>query len=299
MAGPDLVLDARAVLGEGPLWDPRQNVLWWLDIAAGEVHAFDPATGHDGVRRVGSAVGAAVLRSDGALLLGLEDRVAALDPETGSLETVAELASGPGQLRCNDGRGGPDGSLWLGRMALDETPGAGSLLHLGRDGRIAVVLDGLTCPNGMAWLPGGRSFVFIDSPRRTLVRHAWDPASETCGPSDVLLDLATTDLPAGAVPDGMTIDAEDHLWVAIWGGGCLLRIAPDGGIADRVDLPVSQPTSCAFAGRDLADLYVTSARQGLLADTELREPHAGGLFRFRPGVGGRQTDVCRPFDRPA
>jgi sugar lactone lactonase YvrE len=294
LGGPELVLDARAGLGEGPLWDDGRGVLWWLDILVGEMHAFDPGTGADRAWQVGSAVGAAVHRSDGLLLLGLADRIAAFDPETGSLETVAALPSDPAPLRCNDGRCDPDGRLWLGRMALDETSGAGSLLRLERDGRVVSVLDGLTCPNGMAWLADGRSFAFVDSPRRTIARYPWDAASGIPGPPATLLDLDTTDLPADAVPDGMAIDVEDHRWVAVWGGGCLLRVAPDGRVADRVNLPVSQPTSCAFGGPDLRDLYVTSARGGLHADGEVREPRAGGLFRLRPGVAGRPADVYRP-----
>ena len=291
---PELVLDAGATLGEGPLWDACRGVVWWLDILAREVHSFDPASGADRAWEVGAEVGAAALDEEDRLLLGMPDRVAAFDPADGSLRTVADLPSGPVPLRCNDCRPDPEGRLWLGRMAYDEAEGAGSLVRVERDWTVVTALDRLTCPNGMAWPAAGRWFVFIDSPRRTVDRYPWDPRAGRPGTPETILDLAAMDLPPGAMPDGMAIDAEDHLWLAVWGGGCLLRIAPDGSIAGRVAMPVSRPTSCAFGGPGLADLYVTSARVGLDPAAAAGEPHAGGLFRVRPGVAGRAADVYRP-----
>lgn len=302
---PDLVLDSKAKLGEGPLWDARRGVLWWLDILAGEIHAFDPDTRTDMRWQVGAAVGAAALDQDGRVLLGLPDRLAAFDPTDGSLMTLAALPPGPVPLRCNDCSPDPLGRLWLGRMAYDLAPGAGSLLRVGCDGMVVPVLDRLTCPNGMAWPSMGGSFVFIDSPRRTVDRYAWDEAASSAGVPVPLLDLETLDLPADAVPDGLAIDADEHLWLAVWGGGCLLRIAPDGAVVGRVAMPVSRPTSCAFGGPELEDLYVTSAGAGLDAAADVREPNAGGLFRIRPSVRGRPAHLvgwieggaARPPDR--
>jgi sugar lactone lactonase YvrE len=291
---PELVLDARATLGEGPLWDARRGVLWWLDILAREVHAFHPTTGADRSWDVGAEVGAAALDADGRVLLGLPGRIAALDPADGSLTTIVDLPAGAIPLRCNDCRPDPDGRLWLGRMAFDESEGAGSLVRVEGDGTVVTVLDGLTCPNGMAWPAADGGFLFIDSPRRTVDRYAWDPLAGAVGPPRPVVDLATTDLPPGAMPDGMAIDARDHLWLAVWGGGCLLRIAPDGRIEERVAMPVSQPTSCAFGGPDLEDLYVTSARVGLSADGLADEPLAGGVFLLRPATPGRPADAYRP-----
>jgi len=288
---PALALDAKARLGEGPLWDARRGVLWWLDILAEEVHAYDPATGVDTCWHVGAAVGAAALDQDGRVLLGLPDSLAAFDPTDGSMRTLADLPAGPVPLRCNDCRADPQGRLWLGRMAYDLTVGAGSLLRVECDGTVVPVLDGLTCPNGMAWPSTRGSFVFIDSPRRTVDHYPWDEAASSAGPPVPLLDFQTLDLPADAVPDGLAIDADDHLWLAVWGGWCLLRVAPDGAVVARVEMPVSRPTSCAFGGPELEDLYVTSAGAGLDPAASAREPNAGGLFRIRPSVRGRRAHV--------
>jgi sugar lactone lactonase YvrE len=145
----------------------------------------------------------------------------------------------------------------------------------------------------MAWPSDGRTLAHIDSARREVTRYPYDPATGDLGSGATLLSLADLDLPPGAVPDGMAIDEEDGLWIAVWGGSCVLHVGDDGTILDRIALPVSQPSSCAFGGPDLADLYVTSAREGLDPDRAAREPRAGGLFRFRPGVRGRPPAAFR------
>jgi len=288
---PDLVLAAKAELGEGPLWDAPRGVLWWLDILAGKVHAYDPATGMDTNWQVGAAVGAAALDVDGRVILGLPDRLAAFDPTDGSTTTIVDLPAGTVPLRCNDCRADPLGRLWLGRVSYDLAVGAGSLIRVDLDGAVVPVLDGLTCPNGMAWPSTGDSFVFIDSPRRTLDRYTWDEATRSAGLPIPFLDLGSLDLPGEAMPDGLAIDVDDHLWLAVWGGGCLLRVAPDGDIVARVAMPVSRPTSCAFGGPDLAELYVTTAAGRPDSIVAAREPNAGGLFRIRTPVPGRPGDL--------
>jgi sugar lactone lactonase YvrE len=229
--------------------------------------------------------------ADGRLLAATTEGVVALDPEGGDAVTLATFASGPVRLRCNDGACDPAGRFWVGRMALDAAPGAGALLRLGVDLELTTVLPAQTIPNGLAWPSDGRSLCYIDSARREVIRFPYDAASGDLGPGRTLLALADLDLPPSALPDGMAIDDADCLWVAIWGGGCLLRIAPDGRLLARVDMPVSQPSSCAFGGADLGDLYVTTAREGYGPADEAREPHAGGLYRLRPGIRGRLPDA--------
>lgn len=288
---PELVSDSHAWVGEGPLWDARRGVLWWVDILAGDIHAFEPTTGTDRAIAFGTEVGCLAPMADGRLLVGATDRVAALDPGTGGTETIAPFPAAEPRLRCNDGKCDPAGRFWVGRMAFDAAAGAGSLLCLPPHGSPTPVLRELTIPNGLAWTADGRTMVHVDSPTRTVRRYPFDPASGALGAGEPLFDLVGTGLPPDAVPDGLTIDAEDRLWVAVWGGGCVLRIALDGRLLDRVDLPVSQVSSCTFGGPDLGDLYVTSAREGFSAADELREPHAGGLFRVRTAARGRPPDT--------
>jgi sugar lactone lactonase YvrE len=284
---PELVLDGHAWLGEGPLWDAGRAVLWWVDILEGALHAFDPLTGADRSMHVAGTVGCVVPAIDGRMLAATTHEVVVVDPERGSVEPVATFPAAAAALRSNDGRCDPAGRFWIGRMAFDAADGAGALLRLDVDGRLTTVLPGQSIPNGLAWPADGRTLVYIDSADRRLRRFAYDPATGDLGPGRTLLDLADLDLPADALPDGMAIDEEDGLWVAVWGGGCLLRVSLGGELLDRIDLPVSQPSSCTFGGADLGDLYVTTAREGFGPADEVREPTAGGLYRLRPGVRGR------------
>lgn len=287
-ASLELVADARATLGEGPTWDAARGVLWWVDILAERVHGFDPRTGGDRLFDVGSAVGAIALRRDGTLLFAVADGLAALDPDGsgGPAEVVRLGAPGDG-LRCNDGKADPAGRYWIGRMALDAAPGAGALLRVDPDLGVTTHLTDLAIPNGLGWSPDGRTMYFTDSTWGEVRAFAYDQATGAMGEGRPLVRVAAIDgLADGSVPDGLTVDADGCAWVAIWGGGCVVRVAPDGAVLARVELPVSRVTSCAFGGDDLGDLYVTTARAGLDPARLVAEPLAGGLFRCRPGVRG-------------
>jgi sugar lactone lactonase YvrE len=284
----ELVVDARATLGEGPTWDAARGILWWVDILAERVHGFDPRTGEDRAIDVGSTVGAVALRGDGTLLVAVAGGLATLDPDGAGGPTALVRLGEPGDgLRCNDGKADPAGRYWIGRMALDGTSGAGSLLRVDPDLAVTTHLTGLTIPNGLGWSPDGRTMHYVDSAWGEVRAFPFDPVTGTIGEGRSLVRIAAIDgLAAGSVPDGMTVDAEGCAWIAIWGGGCVVRVAPDGAVLGRIDLPVSHVTSCAFGGDDLADLYVTTARAGLGPEQLGAEPLAGGLFRCRPGVRG-------------
>ncbi len=281
-ASLELVVPARAELGEGPTWDPGRSVLWWVDITAGLVHRHEPGGIPDAVTDVGSPVGAVLHRRGGGLVVALADRLAALDPDTGVLEPLLDLEPSAGR-RSNDAKVDPAGRLWLGRMAIDAAPGAGTLVRVEPDRSVTPMLDGLAIPNGLDWSPDGRTMYFVDSAWGEVRAYPFDPPTGSMGEGHPLVRLGGD----GALPDGLTVDGEGFLWVAIWGGGCVVRVAPDGSVAGRVGLPASQVTSCAFGGPDLGDLYITTARERFTPEDDAREPLAGGLFRCRPGVTGR------------
>ena len=210
----ELVADARATLGEGPVWDETRGVLWWVDVTAGLVRRFDPRTGEDRAIDVGSPVGSVVLRRDGTLLAALAGGIAALEPGTGRLETIVRLDSEGGRIRCNDGKCDEAGRFWVGRMALDAAPGAGLLLRVDADLTVSTHLLGLAIPNGLGWSPDGRRMYFIDSTWREVRAFAYDPRTGMMGDGRVLVGFPGD----GSVPDGMTVDEAGHLWVARWGG---------------------------------------------------------------------------------
>jgi sugar lactone lactonase YvrE len=295
-APAELVLDAHAELAEGPLWDVDRQVLWWVDINAGRVHRFDPATGSDGVIEIGRPVGCLVLREDGALVVAAPEALLALDPETGATDPVARFEAEPVAVRCNDGKCDPEGRFWIGRLALDHAAGVGSLVRYAAaaGSGFETVLTGLTIPNGLDWSADGRLMYFVDSVRPAVSVFDFDETTGALGNGRPFAGVDSYPaLPASAVPDGLTVDEEDCVWVAVWGGGCVLRFDPDGSLLGRIDVPVARVSSCAFGGADLADLFITTAWEGATPDELDAEPAAGGIYRARPRVRGRPANRLR------
>lgn len=288
-AGPavELALDARTELGEGPVWDDRSGELVFVDIMRGRVHFHRPGSGELRTLEVGQPVGAAAPRRAGGLVLALRDGFARLDTETGRLDWIAKVEADRPDQRMNDGACDSAGRFWAGTMAQDARPGAGALYRLDPDGHVEVILREVTISNGLDWSSDGRRLYYVDSPTQRIDVLDFDAARGAVSNRRTFAAVPESD----GLPDGLTLDAEDFVWVALWGGGCLHRYAPDGRLDRVLMLPVTHPTSCAFGGPDLGDLYITTAWIELSPLERDRQVHAGGLFRFRPGVAGRKASV--------
>lgn len=273
----ELALDARADLGEGPVWDARSGELLWVDIMAGLVHRFDPLVGRTRSFDAGQPVGAAVTRAAGGYALALRDGFAIADEDRVTL--VAPVDRERQELRMNDGACDSRGRFWAGTMHLDSTPGAGSLYRLDRDGEVETVLTGVTISNGIAWSPDDTGMYYVDTPTLGIDGFDFDAAT---GAIRGRRRLVTIEEDAGS-PDGLVVDAEGCLWVALWEGWAVRRYAPDGELLGVIELPVARVTKPAFGGPGLADLYITTAA----ADApDPAQPHAGGLFRAHVGTHG-------------
>lgn len=280
----ELVLDAKAELGEGALWDHQAQRLYWVDIVRGEVHRYDPAAGDDRCFNVGQMVGTVVARARGGLMLAVEQGFASFDPATGALDIVAAPEAGKPGMRFNDGKCDPAGRFWAGSMGRDAmVPGAGTLYCLDANHRAWPRVTGATCPNGIAWSRDLTTMYWVDSGGQTIDAFDYDHAT-----GEVSNRRVACTLPVDfGLPDGMTLDADGNLWVAGWGHGKLSCWDPRTGACLRVvEVPASLVTSCAFGGPDLEALYITTAWTGLDEATRAREPLAGGLFVLRPGVKG-------------
>jgi sugar lactone lactonase YvrE len=280
-----VVLDVRASVGEGPVWDNRSNTLVWVDIMDNTVHVFDPASGRDRAVDVGQPVGAAGLREAGGLVLALRDGLALLDADLGDLHWVARVEADIPTNRMNDGKCDAAGRFWAGTMAFAITPGVASLYRLDPDYRVTRVLTDITLSNGLDWSPDNRYMYFIDSSTQRVDAFEFDLDHGTLGERRTFVNVA----PEAGLPDGLTVDAEGCVWVAMHGRGAIHRYSPDGELERIVSVPAPQVTSCAFGGRDFDDLYVTSLTYGLSAEALREQPLAGALFRLRPGVRGRPT----------
>jgi sugar lactone lactonase YvrE len=278
----ELVLDAKANLGEGPVWDDRTGEVVWVDIMAHAVHRFDPRTGADRVADVGQPVGAVALRAGGGLVLALQDGFATL-ADDGSVEVIAPVEADRPDQRMNDGKPDRAGRFWAGTMSLQFTPGESTLYRLDADHLVTPMVTGMTLSNGLGWSPDDTTFYLTDTMNYRIDAYDYDAQSGTISARRRLIDF---DRSSPAFPDGLAVDAEGYLWVAMYAGSAIRRYAPDGSLEREIRLPVSQPTCVAFGGPDYRDLYISTANQELDAAALARQPTLGGLFRFRPGVAG-------------
>ncbi|MGW1914293.1 SMP-30/gluconolactonase/LRE family protein [Streptomyces sp. NPDC002076] len=255
-AGYEVAVRAEAELGEGPTWDPATGRLIWLDILGMRVNTYDPVTGRRTVRTTEQHVGAVKPRAGGGLVLNLRDGVGLLDPDDTFRWLHHEPVPG---RRANDAAVAPDGSLWAGTMRYDEAPGGGTLTRLTGDGTVRTVLSDATVSNGTGWSPDGRLMYYVDTPTRRV--DVFDHDGERVQGRRPFVEIEE----GAGLPDGLTVDAEGCVWVALWDGGAVRRYTP-AGVLDRViPLPTPRTTACAFGGADLTDLYITTARTGLPA----------------------------------
>lgn len=279
----ELVLDAKAILGEGPSWDAEKKVLYWVDILEGKIHRFDPAKGIDDEYVIGQYVGAVVPDTQGRMVLAAQHGFYRFHPETSELKALDDPEAGLPGNRFNDGKCDIKGRFWAGTMSMSDEPGVGALYCLDTNKRVERIVSGVTTSNGITWSPDHTSMYYIDSPTKRVVQYDFDPDSgRISGGRTVVV------IPEGeGFPDGMTTDNEGMLWVAQWDGWCVSRWNPaTGERLAKVDVPAARVTSCVFGGDGLDELYITSARTGI-SDAELqRQPLAGGVFRYKPGVAG-------------
>lgn len=261
----EVAVRERAELGEGPTWDPAGGRLIWVDILSSRIHTYDPSSGRRTVMATEQHVGAAKPRAGGGLVVNLRDGVGLYDRE-GAFSWLAHDPV-PGR-RGNDAAVAPDGALWAGTMRYDEREAGGSLSRIGPDGSVAVVPEAVAVSNGTGWSPDGRLMYYIDSPTRRI--DVFDVEGERIRGRRPFAVVE----PGAGWPDGLTVDAEGCVWTALWDGAAVRRYTPDGRLDLVVELPVRRPTACAFGGPDLTDLYVSSARTGLLAP----HPLSGSLL---------------------
>jgi sugar lactone lactonase YvrE len=276
-----LLVDVKARLGEGPVWDDRTGNVVWIDIEGAELHQTDPVTGQTTTIQVPLPIGVAVPRTSGGFVGALEDGFWAIESD-GRAERLVEVDTRAHGLRFNDGACDPAGRFWAGSMGWDFRPGAGSLYRLDADLRLTQVLEGTTISNGLGWSPDGGTMYYVDTPTMRVDAFEFDLATGDLGERRTFVEF-----PEGqGRPDGLCVDVEGALWVAFWPGWSVRRYLPDGTLDAVIPVPAAQTSSCVFGGPELDQLFITSAWTGLSDADRAKQPLAGGLFRADPGVRG-------------
>jgi D-xylonolactonase len=280
------VAAAAASLGEGPLWDAARDVLWWVDIKSPTLHAHHLGSGANHAQPLPYRLTALGLAVDADLVAvgdgGFVRLSVSADLQVSIAEVIAPLIL-PQDMRFNDGKVDAAGRFWAGSMEKAEVAARGSLYRLDRQRQVSVVRSKIGVPNGPCFLADG-TMLFTDSLRRQIAALTLDGAGDPI--SEQLFAQFTPDQ---GYPDGMTVDAEDHVWIAFWDGGCLRRLSRTGQVVAEITLPVQRPTCPTFGGHHLERLFVTSATTGLSAAQRQQQPFAGGLLALDPGVVGRPS----------
>jgi len=262
--------------GEGPFWDAANDRLLLVDMLAGAVVDVD-AQARTGRRKLGDVAAAIRARRDGGYVLATENGFVLLGPDLTPETTLPPAFTDPA-IRMNDGGCDPQGRFYCGTMAYDETAGAGSLYRLDPDRSVAVVLTDVTISNGLQWTAAGDTALYVDTPTGRVDRFDFDGGSGTFANRRPFVSIS-----GPGHPDGMAIDEEDGIWVALWGGGAVHRYDAKGRLDLVVELPVSQVTACTFGGPDRRSLFITTSRDGVEPDDQ---PEAGSVFRFETDVRG-------------
>ncbi|MDR7071842.1 SMP-30/gluconolactonase/LRE family protein [Fictibacillus barbaricus] len=279
----ELVVDARASLGEGPCWDHENQQLYWVDIKGKKVCIHNPDMNENREIQLDQLAGAVVLRKSGGAIVALEKGFYALNLQTGSIEPLVDPESHLPHNRFNDGKVDPKGRFWAGTMSLNEEIGKGSLYCLYTDLTVEKKVSQLTISNGLAWSPDHLFMYLIDTPTRKVKKFHYNNDTATItNPEDVIV------FPEGVGnPDGMTIDEDGMLWIAHWGGSKVSCWNPETGEQiDEIAVPAKNVTSCTFGGKNLDELYITTARTGTDDEELVKYPHAGGVFRVKMACKG-------------
>jgi L-arabinonolactonase len=287
-AEPRVVFKGTARVGECPRWHPVEEKLYWVDIYEPSLNCFDPATGENRRWKMPERIGCFAFRKDGSVIAGMQSGIAFVTlGERVGVQRVFDFEPGNPETRFNDGRCDPAGRFWAGTLEETLTKPVGTLFRLEPDGTCQRMLEGLVCPNGLAFSPDGRTLYHSDS--RQDVVFAWD-FDQASGAIRNRRTFIAMDGKEGR-PDGAAVDAEGYYWICHVGAWHIARYAPDGTIDRVIGLPVQRPTMCAFGGKNLDTLYVTSATYPLSEAALAKQPLAGSLFAIDVGVRG----VPEPF----
>jgi sugar lactone lactonase YvrE len=280
------VADVHAVLGEGPVWVADEAALYWVDIKGRKIFRRDER-GKLEQWETPFRVGSLAPRAGGGFIAGTDHGIGIVDLATGRFEIVQNPEEDLPDNRLNDGKVDRNGRFWAGSMDDFEKAATGSLYRIDPDLKVTPIDEGYRVANGPAFSPAGDLMYHNDSGRR--ITYAFDLDSD--GNATNRRTFATYGADEG-YPDGMTVDAEGCLWIAFWDGWCVRRFSPDAQLLQTIELPVARPTSCAFGGGTLDELYITSASRDLDSAALAMQPNAGGLFMLLPGVRGINE---RPF----
>lgn len=289
----DIVIHERSILGEGAIWDHKSQVLHWVDIEGKKLNCYNPTLDKNDFFNLPQQIGTVVPCVSGKLLIALEDGLYFFNQYGILGECIQKIEDSIPTNRCNDGKCDSLGRFWVGTMPMAADKPVGSLYCYSLKTGIKKELNKLTVSNGLAWDRNNETIYFIDTLTSAIDIYEFDNHSGT-----ILQKKGTIKIPKSeGFPDGMTIDSDGLLWVALWAGAGVIRCNPKTlKIEDKITLNAKNVTSCSFGGKDLSTLYITTATSGLTGKEILKFPDSGKLLSLNVGVKGVKTNYFN--DRP-
>ena len=281
-------LPVQNKLGEGPVWDPRSQVLYWVDIKQNHLYQFDSTAATHQRFELTTFITALGIRASGGLITTGGEGFAIWDEESNTLEPIVDPESNKPHTRSNDGAVDPGGRFWAGTM--DKSNGGESvngLYRLDADLSVHKMLDDVALSNGLGWSPDHKTMCFSDSLRYAVFTFDYDISTGDISNRRRLIEIPQEE----GVPDRLTVDSKGSIWLAIWGVSNVVRFDANGRRFNKIAIPAQQVTSCMFGGAELDELYITTAWDGLDDETRQRQPHTGDLFRLKTVVKGMEDNI--------
>jgi sugar lactone lactonase YvrE len=278
------VADTKSKLGEGPLWDPRDQVLWWLDIKGHFIHRFDPKTGENRTWTTPEDSGCLAVREKGGLIVALKSGIYFFDPETGKFDAIFDPEADKPQNRFNDGKPDRQGRFWPGSMFESDGPWQKSagLYRVDPDLSCRKIVSDICCSNGLAWSPDSKTMYYADSLAQCVWAWDFDAVRGEVANKRTFVDTKIF----GSNPDGATVDVNGAYWLTLPEADRVAQFDPSGKLMQLIDFPVHHPTCAMFGGANLDVLYITTATMFRTAADLAKKPLTGGLFAMDVGVKG-------------
>lgn len=280
----ELYIKSNCINAEGPVWDEETGTIYFIDVEAGKIFSYkDEVSSIDVGEKIGTM---ALCKNSENYIVALQSGIYILNPRTGEKKKLADPEADIPMNRFNDGKADPDGRFLAGTLSMDqdENPGPRAALYqISKDSEIKTLIPNVMLANGLTWSTDGKDFYFIDTARHIISHYDYD--SETGNISNGKVVITVPD--EMGVPDGMTIDEDGNLWVALWGGCAISKWNPKTGkLLDKIEVDALNVSSCCFGGKKMDELFITSASQ----DTDMSKyPLAGNVFRVKPGAKGSLT----------
>ncbi len=274
-------------LGEGAFWDYKNQKLYWVDIEGKSLHIYDPRTKINKTFPTPSKIGTIVPINNAEAIIALEDGIYKINTQTGEIILFSDLESKQTENRFNDGKCDINGNLWVGSMNLKQNKPTAQLYKINKNGEAKKMLDSITISNGIVWTSDNKTMYYIDTPTRNIKAFDFDKSKSTISNERIAVHVSES----MGYPDGMTIDEENMLWVGMWNGNAVARFNPlTGKLISKIEVSAHNVTSCAFGGKNLDTLFITTASVDMTKEEKDKYPDAGSIFIAVPGVKGIESN---------